>query len=965
MNWTHRKRIIVVAVGLSLCIQLILIGMGFINAGRIERDIDASSKEKLLNFASYNITTYFNHIYSMLNYLQSSELTEYVQSFVEFETPTVIAQKTELINSLIKQIHLSDHLVDTVYILGNFAYQKNIVIHEGSNFKPHERSPSINDLQAANLLPILNFNSNRPTVFAAGELTGRIKPSATMLPDQLANVRKLAQDLEGQILLTGGLTGSSPKSHIVIVVLKKDLLASLVKTDNSTSFALFDQNKKLLDRTAPLLGDNVVTQMKEINSSGLKIELFASREKMSISTHRKALYLKYGQFFVINLAIVFIIVFYYSYYLMLPFRRISHRMTKQHLLFPMEYLNKHKIRNGVLPSLSFRNKLFILFFLSVCIPAVSSGRLYYQFINQFTEQQIRPHVKQLSEQVNLNIRRQVIIYEDLIDKLTLNHTFVDFLTTQTYDFRNSNRNVIPDISFLQYFGISDVSYIILYNSLGSVAYSNQLFPVPNLSKDKSADSSLIALRTSIREGLGQSGKSTWVLGEVDLYNQPAVSLINRIFNPTGQNQIIGYIQIVFNEKAFQSILPENSDYLLTMNSAGGILFQNNMAKKATNLLKYLVSEANHSEDPLLSVNTSGVNGFATVSNVEGMDWRAFFVDSLEPVITKREELFHNYLIVMFSGALVTLIFAFGLTRWLLRSLEFLKSGMEQQMLEPEKEKRIVFKEQDEIGVLIDNYNRMMEKVNQLMVENIRIIEENSQNQMKQQELLSLNAQIELKMLQLQINPHFLYNTLQSIGMRAKGGGGDEVGYMVYALADLFRYSISRHEGTVSLSEEIQHTKNYIAIQEFRFKNRFKVEWKVSDEAVAWKLPKFILQPLVENALSHGILNSIREGTIWISASVNLNALNLVIQDNGVGIEPKQLSTIMEHWKNGNLHGSTKSDPIQIGGLGLNNVYFRLQFIYKGLSSVEISSEKFVGTRIELFIPQCEDNDRKDVNSLIL
>lgn len=122
---------IIAAVGLSLCAQILMVGMGIINAGRVDQDIEANSRVKLLDSASYNITTYLSHMNAMVNYLQSSELGEYVRSYLSFKDPSIVKEKTDKVNLLLKQMRLSDNfIIDTIYILGNYSFQKHIVIHD-------------------------------------------------------------------------------------------------------------------------------------------------------------------------------------------------------------------------------------------------------------------------------------------------------------------------------------------------------------------------------------------------------------------------------------------------------------------------------------------------------------------------------------------------------------------------------------------------------------------------------------------------------------------------------------------------------------------------------------------------------------------------------------------------------------------------------------------------------------------
>ncbi|MFC5401230.1 sensor histidine kinase [Cohnella soli] len=902
MNWTHRKRIVVSAVGLSLCAQLLLLTMGIIGAGKIDRGIEEASQEKLLDAVSVNVTTFLSQMNAMLSYLQSNELGDYVQSYLGFEDPAVKAQKTGKVNTILDQIRLSEDLIDSIYILGNFPFQENIVLHAEGERPQGEYIPNIADLGTSGLLPALQYYHHRPVVFSPGELTGSITASSAMNPEEKAGVRKFAESLEGHIVLTSGVLDVRPKSFIVVMVMKPHLLRYLVHEDSFTSFKLLDGNKKVLDQTQSLSGNDLVHYARAINPSGIQLEMSVRKDAYLVE-NKEAFIKKYILFFVLASVGTFIVTTVYSHYLILPFRKLSHRMKKQHLLLPLQFLPNDKVNNGILPSLSLRKKLFVLFFLSVGAPAISSGIAYYQYIHHFAELQMKSYVKQLTEQTSLNVHRQTVIYEDLINKLTVNQTFAGLLASPIPV--NSNSKQLPDISFLQYPGINDISYFVLYNLLGTPMYSNQGSEFFNP----------YSLENAARKKLEQSENAIWVSNMKDLYNQPTLSMIKRVIDTADPGaKPIGIIQIVLNQSAFQSILPQSSGLYLEIDPKGGVVLRNDATNRLTGVIKQISSD-----------------------------------------LTK--ELFDRYLIVVFSSIAIAMLLILGLTRWLIRSIEHLKTAMELPVSDGRMQRRVVAKGSDEISDLVDSFNGMLDQINRLMDENMRIAEENSQSRMNQQMLLSLKTQAELKMLQLQINPHFLYNTLQSIGMRSKQSGDEVVGVMIYALADLFHYSISRDGNFVSLTEEIQHTRNYIAIQAFRFKDKFTVEWKISEEALSSRVLKFILQPLVENAISHGVLHSIREGKIVIEASADEQYVTLSVTDNGVGIDPQRLLSLKEQWHLDVSEELGKPHSViggKGGGLGLNNVYFRLLFIYHGQARMDIDSELFEGTRVRLFIPRSSE-----------
>jgi len=951
LNGSHRKRIITAVIALSFLTQIVLVSMGILGVNRMDRQLEAQAHTRLLDYASHNVAAYFSQLTSMTSFLQSGDLGEYARSFIAFKDTESAARKAEQANNILRQLKLQDSLIDKIYILGNFSFQGSLLIRDGQTQLSEGSVPSIEDLSNTDLLPILQFSRNRPVVFQPGELTGRLRQSPVLTAGQAEDVQKLAQSLEGRIILNGGVINGSPASIMVIIVLKERLLASLVHTDASASFTLIDHTGSVLDQTGLPEGDNSIVHVKTIDTSGLKLTMHATRS--AVAESNKAAFLqKYILFFVAAMSITFLVAYVFTSYLIMPLRLLSHRMTKQHLMFPLQYLRLDDIHRGLLPSLPLRKKLIVLFFVAVCLPAVSSGIMYDRYLHSFAIQQLKPAVQQFTTQAGMNISRQAIVYEDLIRKLSINPTFIQQVTNRNLA-AMSTMLQLPDVSFLQYAGIHDTSYFVLYNLLGSRIYSNQ-----NAESFNSP-----GLDIKMRDVIDGTDDTLWLTNGRDLFNQPTVSLVKAIYDNYAARKPIGYIQIVFAQSAFQSILPQNDAYTMTFDADDNLLIRNDLVRKQDGGIASQAKE-------LIETNGLLHSGVSLVYEDKRLNWQTHFITPTDTIDTMQRTLILWYAGVIVSSVAIAMLLAFGLSRWLLRALEHLKLAMEHQIEEVQMDRHITYtpKARDEIGEMIVNYNRMLARLNELMAENIRIAEEHNLGLIRQQELLSLKIQAELNMLQLQINPHFLYNTLQNIGMRTQGAGDGETSFLIYALADLFRYSVGQTGHDVALAEEIRHTRNYIAIQEFRFKNKFTVEWEVAESVLSCRIIKFVLQPLVENAITHGFLNSIRVGTIRIHASLQEGELTLTIRDNGLGIEPQQLEAIKAQWARGLTAAQNAPEPTEMTGveeasaahasqarsgtgIGLSNVYHRLMLLYNGNARMEIESEWFEGTVIRLVIPQ--------------
>lgn len=248
--------------------------------------------------------------------------------------------------------------------------------------------------------------------------------------------------------------------------------------------------------------------------------------------------------------------------------------------------------------------------------------------------------------------------------------------------------------------------------------------------------------------------------------------------------------------------------------------------------------------------------------------------------------------------------------------------------------------EDEIGQLAETMNRMSKKIGEL-VEKIRREETN-------QRLL------ELKAMQYQINPHFLYNTLDSISMFARKNHDVQSEELVIALSDFFRISLSHGQEFVTLEKEAEYAVCYLEIQNIRFPDQITWNVSVDEKLKDIKIMKFILQPLVENSIYHGIRDAGRKGHIQISAYQECDGLVLCVEDDGTGMLPEELNELMKELESEEI----REKDIHEGGFGLKNVHQRLKLMYGEKSGLQIESEWEEGTRIQIFIPlRCKSGEK--------
>ncbi len=215
----------------------------------------------------------------------------------------------------------------------------------------------------------------------------------------------------------------------------------------------------------------------------------------------------------------------------------------------------------------------------------------------------------------------------------------------------------------------------------------------------------------------------------------------------------------------------------------------------------------------------------------------------------------------------------------------------------------------------------------------------------------MRKQAEIEALQSQINPHFLYNTLEAIRGQALVEGVDEIADMTEALSAFFRYSVSQRGSIVTLDDEFKSVDNYFAIQQYRFGDKFNLVKLLDDDAdlLKYRLPKLTLQPIVENAIYHGLEARIGKGSITIRVTVTNQRLVINVVDNGIGIEKSRLDEINGQLSQG-FEYSPENQAVASRGIAMVNVHQRIQLNFGDSYGLWVYSTPGLGTDVEIGLP---------------
>ena len=389
----------------------------------------------------------------------------------------------------------------------------------------------------------------------------------------------------------------------------------------------------------------------------------------------------------------------------------------------------------------------------------------------------------------------------------------------------------------------------------------------------------------------------------------------------------GYINIVYENSYLSDILADNSSKYsgasYVVNTHGRIMVANKEGYVGENFPVKL--------SDLRASNTSRYDMFSStqafyfVGNEMPNGWSL-----VQTVSVKEFNKEMNHLIVLAAGiVLLVLEISLGFVWYVTSRIAYPAKELMESMKTLAKDNeypRVKIVSNDEIGMIGLEYNKMAENI-ETLIEKVYKME-------------LTQKQAELEFLQMQINPHFLYNALDTISWMALAKGNMDVSEMTIALAELLRATIKK-ESFITLREEMNTVKDYLLIQQERFGDKISSEYFVEEDAYSCMVPNFILQPVIENAIIHGLEPKIEKGKVSINISIQDEFLTFLVEDNGVGMDETEILDLYKKCRENNTKQS----------IGLKNVYRRLLLCYGESSMLKIESKKEQGTRISFLIPR--------------
>lgn len=335
-----------------------------------------------------------------------------------------------------------------------------------------------------------------------------------------------------------------------------------------------------------------------------------------------------------------------------------------------------------------------------------------------------------------------------------------------------------------------------------------------------------------------------------------------------------------------------------------------------------------SSNNFITKKVLGETVYAGFYRIESTDWYMVAVMPAKPMLQKSHKFIFTFLLIYMAFLFLAFLIATYLSRSMTKRLSLVINQMAKVRIAPPV-KLPDADSQDEIGELINTYNYMSDQIHGLMESQARTAE-------------SLRI-AEFDSLQSQINPHFLYNTMDMISWLAQQGKSEEVSDVVRRLSRFYRLTLSHKKGLTTIERELEHVTIYVELQNMRFNNSIDFIVDIPDQLLEYSIPKLIFQPLVENSILHGILEKeSKTGSIVLTGWMEENDIIFLLSDNGIVIDP----AIMDQLLSGNFHSSQSKGT----NIAVYNTHHRLQILYGENYGLTYSGDPISGTEVQIRIP---------------
>lgn len=552
--------------------------------------------------------------------------------------------------------------------------------------------------------------------------------------------------------------------------------------------------------------------------------------------------------------------------------------------------------------MKYRHKLTILLVISSLVPMTMLALYSHNSMSRLVRHNEVEDTSSILEQTRESIDSQIEVYTGLINYLTYSPDIEEVI---------NEKNMDNYVAYAKYTQIVD-PLLTVPKSYHDAINQIQIF----------ADSIKVRHEYTLvpMDEIGQEWWSSQLNDEVQVQwlvntEKPEIAAVRNIYDGRNRTAVL-CITLDYNKifKPLKNIISDESGTMVLDQSQ-------NIVYRDENIQDNDLADLRESDKILEQISKEYV---AVNSTSQNTGWKFYLYKTKKSVEKSVYQMLLAEIPLIAGCVLIIFILGMAFSRLFTRKIEMLTENMD-QVNHGSREVTVTSDAENEVGVLIRSFRRMMGEID-------RLISEVYENKIALKEF-------ELKALTAQINPHFLYNSLSIINWMAIKSGQKEISKVTLDLSTFYRTALSKGEDMVTVENCIRNIEAYLSIQLVMHDNDFTVEWKIDPQVKAEKVPKLILQPVVENALEHG-LDVKEEGDkiLQLSFLDAGDAVLLRVEDNGMGMEQSVAESLVTY---------------QAEGYGLKNVNDRICLLYGEEYKIRITSSVGKGTVVEMRIPKGE------------
>ncbi|MHB1394179.1 MAG: cache domain-containing sensor histidine kinase [Clostridia bacterium] len=577
---------------------------------------------------------------------------------------------------------------------------------------------------------------------------------------------------------------------------------------------------------------------------------------------------------------------------------------------------------------SIKNKLLLLFYIQIVIPLFFISITSYQKSAEIIEQKSINYSQDILKMIELRFNDLSSSMQVLTLELLYDNRVYDALSSSEFEDNITIYKCASEIrSILRQATLSRNEI----QSICLVTKDRRFFSFDS-DNGKTRIEMVLPYNSAVEVARKGRGKLVWFLEKKD-GKVSNIYVTRMVYDRDNYNEI-GLMAINIKKQYLESVYTDLSKESVNNIS---ILSENNeeIIKEVENprILKDFYSQ-----------QVQGKRGFyidkkskMLVSYVllEDPTWKIVYHIPLKDLYREMDTLKRWVLLIMVYGLIILSVLSVLTSVDIITPINRLVEGMK-KVERGNKHEDVELDRNDELGYLSESFNRMSKKIDYLV------------NRIYKEEIALKEA--EIKALQAQINPHFLFNTLENINWMAQLNGVPEISDTVSALAKLIDGSIGRGDRTITFREELEYIDNYMIILKNRYENRLEVIKTLDSQLMETKIPRLLIQPLVENAVKHGIEKSRRKGVIRISAYRKDGHVVFEVADNGIGMTQDELEALNLRLHEDTLIYEGKDPGAARKSIGLENVNRRIKLLYGSSYGVEIESSYDEYTKVIVRIP---------------